>query len=193
MGILLASSSPRRRELLERAGLVFRVVASPAEEIHDETMEPWRLCEENALLKARAVAVDHPDEVVIGADTLVFSDGRALGKPRDLEDARSMLRALSGKTHRVCTGVCLIFPGGVEDVFHDLTEVVFREFGDEVIRGYFAKVDPLDKAGAYGIQEHGEMLVSGIRGSFENVMGLPVGMVVERLMSASPDLRTAEG
>ncbi|MBX3741974.1 MAG: septum formation protein Maf [Akkermansiaceae bacterium] len=193
MGILLASSSPRRRELLERAGLVFRVVASPAEEIHDETMEPWRLCEENALLKARAVAVDHPDEVVIGADTLVFSDGRALGKPRDLEDARRMLRALSGKTHRVCTGVCLIFPGGVEDVFHDLTEVVFREFGDEVIGGYFAKVDPLDKAGAYGIQEHGEMLVSEIRGSFENVMGLPVGMVVERLMSASPDLRTAEG
>jgi septum formation protein len=168
-------------------------VASPAEEIHDETMEPWRLCEENALLKARAVAVDHPDEIVIGADTLVFSDGRALGKPRDLEEARRMLRALSGRIHRVCTGVCLIFPGGGEDVFHDLTEVVFRGFGEEVINAYLAKVDPLDKAGAYGIQEHGEMLVSEIRGSFENVMGLPVTLVMERLMSASPDLRTEEG
>ncbi|WAC19480.1 Maf family protein [Luteolibacter sp. SL250] len=193
MRILLASSSPRRRELLERAGLVFQVAASPAEEIHDETMEPWRLCEENALLKARAVAPDHPEETIIGADTLVFSDGRALGKPRDMEEARAMLRALSGKTHRVCTGVCLIFPGGVEEVFHDLTEVIFREFGDDVIGEYFAEVNPLDKAGAYGIQEHGEMLVSEIRGSFENVMGLPVGMVVERLMSSSPGLRTTEG
>ncbi|RYD32926.1 MAG: septum formation protein Maf [Verrucomicrobiaceae bacterium] len=190
--MLLASSSPRRRELLERAGLVFGVTASPAEEIHDETMEPWRLCEENALLKARAVAAEHPDEIVIGADTLVFSEGRALGKPRDLEDARAMLLALSGKTHRVCTGVCLIFPGGGTDIFHDVTEVVFHRFGDAVIDAYFAKVNPLDKAGSYGIQEHGEMLVSEIRGSFENVMGLPVEMVVGRLMTPSPDLRTAE-
>lgn len=190
---MLASSSPRRRELLERAGLVFGVVASPAEEIHDDAMEPWRLCEGNALLKARAVAADHPGAAVIGADTLVFSEGRALGKPRDLEEAREMLLALSGKVHRVCTGVCILFPDGGEDVFHDVTEVVFREFGDEVINGYFARVNPLDKAGAYGIQEHGEMLVSEIRGSFENVMGLPVAMVVDRLLSASPDLRTAEG
>ncbi len=193
MRILLASSSPRRRELLERAGLVFEVRGSPAEEIHDEAMEPWRLCEENALLKASAVAEDHPEQVVIGADTLVFSEGRALGKPCDMEEARRMLRALSGKTHRVCTGVCLIFPDGGRDVFHDVTEVVFRDFGDEVIDGYFARVNPLDKAGAYGIQEYGEMLVSEIRGSFENVMGLPVEMVVGRLMAASPDLRTKEG
>jgi septum formation protein len=193
MRILLASSSPRRRELLERAGLTFQVVASPAEEIHDETMEPWRLCRENALLKARAVAVDHPDEIVLGADTLVFSDGRALGKPRDLEEARGMLRSLAGRTHRVCTGVSIIYPEGTEDVFHDFTDVVFRDFADEVIEAYFSKVNPLDKAGAYGIQEYGEMLVSEIQGSFENVMGLPVGMVMERLMASSPDLRLAEG
>jgi septum formation protein len=193
MRILLASSSPRRRELLERAGLTFQVVASPAEEIHDETMKPWRLCRENALLKARAVAVDHPDEIVLGADTLVFSDGRALGKPRDLEEARGMLRSLAGRTHRVCTGVSIIYPEGTEDVFHDFTDVVFRDFADEVIEAYFSKVNPLDKAGAYGIQEYGEMLVSEIQGSFENVMGLPVGMVMERLMASSPDLRLAEG
>lgn len=173
--------------------MVFEVVASPAEEIHDDAMEPWRLCEENALLKARAVASDHPDKAVIGADTLVFSEGRALGKPRDMEEAREMLLALSGKIHRVCTGVCILLPDGGKDVFHDVTEVVFHDFGDEVITGYFARVNPLDKAGAYGIQEHGEMLVSEIRGSFENVMGLPVAMVVDRLLSASPDLRTAEG
>jgi len=183
MKILLASSSPRRRELLERAGLVFEVTASPAEEIHDETLDPWTLCEENARLKAQAVAVDHPDEIVIGADTLVFSDGRALGKPRDMAHAAEMLGALSGKTHRVCTGVCIIYPGGGVELFHDMTEVVFREFGGDVISEYFARVNPLDKAGSYGIQEHGEMIVSEIRGSFENVMGLPVAMVVERLMA----------
>lgn len=188
MNILLASSSPRRRELLARAGLVFEVVSSPAEEIHDDAMEPWRLCEENARLKAHPVALENPDRLVIGADTLVFSGGRALGKPRDMQQAREMLRALSGKTHCVCTGVCLIFPDGPIELLHEVTEVDFREFGDDVIEAYFAKVNPLDKAGAYGIQEHGEMLVSEIRGSFENVMGLPVAMVVERLTADEVDL-----
>lgn len=182
MRILLASSSPRRRELLARAGIVFDVVPSPAEEIHDESMEPWRLCEENATLKAEAVARDHPEAIVIGADTLVFSEGRALGKPQDIPAAKEMLRMLSGKTHQVCSGVCMIFPGGMKDVFHGMTDVQFRDFGDDVIELYFSKVNPLDKAGAYGIQEHGELLVSGIQGSFENVMGLPVDLVVERLL-----------
>lgn len=183
MKVLLASSSPRRRELLERAGLVFGILASPAEEIHDESMEPSRLCEENALLKAQAVAVDHPDAIVIGADTLVFIDGRALGKPRDLAEAREILAFLAGKAHRVCTGVCIIHPGGRKDVFHDMTEVTFREFGEQVIEEYFTKVNPLDKAGAYGIQEHGDMLVEKIHGSFDNVMGLPLDRVMERLPS----------
>lgn len=182
MRILLASSSPRRRELLERAGLVFEVKASPAEEIHDEGMAPERLCETNAALKADAVALDHPDELVIGADTLVFIDGKALGKPKDMDEARAMLRNLSGKIHRVCSGVCMIFPGGRREVFHDMTEVVFRTLEEGTIEAYFSRVDPLDKAGAYGIQEHGDMLVAEIRGSFENVMGLPVSMVVERVM-----------
>ena len=181
MRILLASSSPRRRELLERAGLTFEVESSPAEEIHDETMVPERLCQENAVLKAAAVAADHPEKIVIGADTLVFIDGRALGKPEDLAGARAMLRQLAGRTHRVCSGVCMIFPGGRREVFHGMTEVVFRPFADETIDAYFALVNPLDKAGAYGIQEHGDMLVASIRGDFDNVMGLPVAMVLDRL------------
>ena len=181
MSIVLASSSPRRRELLERAGVVFEVVASPAEEIHDESMVPEKLCEANAVLKAEAVAVTRPEDVVIGSDTLVFIDDKALGKPKDLEDARAMLRRLSGRTHRVCTGVCIIFPGGTRDVFHDLTEVIFKDLTDEVIDAYFEVANPLDKAGAYGIQERGDLLVAEIRGSFENVMGLPVEKVVAKL------------
>ena len=178
---MLASSSPRRRELLERVGLDFETAASPAEELHDASMPPEKLCEENAVRKARAVAPEFPDAVVIGSDTLVFLDGEPLGKPADLCEARAMLRRLSGRPHFVCTGVCLALPGGGARVFHDTTEVDFRELDEETIDRYLSLVHVLDKAGAYGIQEHGEMIVSGIRGSFENVMGLPVEKVLAAL------------
>lgn len=181
MSIVLASSSPRRRELLERAGIVFEVVVSPAEEIHDAAMKPHVLCELNATLKAAAVAEKRPDATVIGSDTLVFIDNLPLGKPVDLEEAREMLRRLSGRTHQVCTGVCLIYPGGGKNIFHDLTDVTFRVLDEAVIEEYFSRVNPLDKAGAYGIQECGELIVAEIRGSFENVMGLPVDKVIEAL------------
>lgn len=144
-------------------------------------MPPNRLCEENAFLKAAAVAANRPDCTVIGADTLVFIDGIPLGKPVDLEDAANMLRRLSGRVHTVCTGVCVIFPDGSKKLFHDLTEVEFRELDDAAIWEYFALVNPLDKAGSYGIQEHGDRIVAGIRGDFDNVMGLPVGKVVDVL------------
>ncbi|MGL4400681.1 MAG: Maf family protein [Luteolibacter sp.] len=181
MPILLASSSPRRRDLLERAGIVFEVVTSPAEEIHDASMKPELLCEHNAELKAAAVAAARPDATVIGSDTLVFIDELPLGKPVDLDEAREMLRRLSGRTHRVCTAVCIIFPGGRKSVFHDTTEVTFLALDDAAIHEYLSLVNPLDKAGAYGIQEHGEKLVSEICGSFETVMGLPVEKVVAAL------------
>jgi septum formation protein len=181
MPIVLASSSPRRRELLERAGLSFEVVASPAEEVHDATLPPHVLCELNATLKAAAVAAIRPDATVIGADTLVFIDDLPLGKPSDLAEARAMLRRLSGRSHQVCTGVCVIAPGGEKKVFHDLTAVTFLPLDEAAIDGYFAQVNPLDKAGAYGIQECGEQIVAGIEGSFENVMGLPVAQVVAAL------------
>ncbi len=184
MPVVLASASPRRRELLERAGMVFEVVPSPAEEIHDASLKPDVLCEHNATLKAEAVAALRPDATVIGSDTLVFIDDEPLGKPADLTEARGMLRKLAGRVHHVCTGVCVIFPDGARKVFHGSTDVTFRPLDDAEIDAYFALVNPLDKAGAYGIQEHGERIVRSIQGSFDNVMGLPVDLVVEVLKNS---------
>lgn len=181
MPIVLASSSPRRLELLEQAGVAFEVVPSPAEEIHDPQIKPDRLCEWNARLKAAAVAEMHPESIVIGADTLVFIDDLPLGKPANLDAAFAMLRRLSGRVHQVCTGVCVIYPGGRQKLFHDITEVTFRVLDDAAIAHYFSQVNPLDKAGAYGIQECGDEIISKIRGSYENVMGLPVNLVLDAL------------
>jgi septum formation protein len=181
MNLVLASASPRRRELLAAAGLVFEIETSPAEEIHDASMAPSVLCELNARLKAEAVAVRRPDATVIGADTLVFIDRSPLGKPTDLEAARAMLRRLSGRTHHVCTGVCIVFPGGGNEVFHDLTEVRFRVLDEAAIDDYLARMDPLDKAGGYAIQEHGERIIESIAGSRDNVIGLPVARLLAAL------------
>ena len=179
--IVLASASPRRSELLARGGLSFEVVHSPAEEIHDASIDPERLCEMNATLKADAIAATRTDAVVIGADTLVFIDGEPLGKPADHDEARTMLRRLAGRVHKVCTGVCVIFPDGRREVFHDTTAVTFRPLDDAAIDDYLNVANPLDKAGAYGIQEYGERIVAEISGSFENVMGLPVEKVLAAL------------
>ncbi|MCU0776395.1 MAG: Maf family protein [Akkermansiaceae bacterium] len=174
MPIVLASASPRRRELLEREGLVFEVMVSPVEEIHDAMIEPERLCEMNAALKAEDVAARRPEATVIGADTLVFIDGVPLGKPADLDEARAMLRRLAGRVHKVCTGVCVIFPAGRREIFHETTEVTFHPLDEAAIGDYLKVANPLDKAGAYGIQEFGERIIAGIRGDYDNVVGLPV-------------------
>lgn len=179
--IILASGSPRRRDLLAEAGLTFDVVPSPAEEIHDPTMLPGHLCEENAILKAAAVAASRPGAWVIGADTLVFLDGKPLGKPKDLTEAAAMLEGLSARTHDVRTGVCVIDPTGTQKTFHETTRVTFRKLDHEIIRRYHAVVDPLDKAGAYGIQDHGEWIIESIDGPFDNVMGLPVAATLRAL------------
>ncbi len=179
--LILASGSPRRRDLLEAAGLEFDVIPSPAEEIYDISLGMTGLCEENARLKAVAVAAEHPDAIVIGADTLVFLDGEPLGKPRDLEDARVMLGMLSGRKNQVCTGVCVAGPRSRSRCFHGVTDVFFRKLTEADIEGYLAKTNPLDKAGAYGIQDHGEMIVDRIEGDFDNVMGLPVALVLDAL------------
>jgi septum formation protein len=181
MPIILASSSPRRSELLAAAGVKFEILPSSAEEIHDVTMKPNVLCELNARLKADAVARERPNSIVIGADTLVFIDDLPLGKPADLNEARAMLRRLSGRTHQVCTGVCVIHPGGHMNLFHGLTHVVFRSLDEDCITDYFQRVNPLDKAGAYGIQEHGDLIISSISGCFDNVMGLPIDKVLAAL------------
>lgn len=158
-------------------------MVSPAEEIHDASMPLALLCEHNARLKAEAVAFGHPDAVVIGADTLVWIDETALGKPTSPEEARAMLRRLSGRSHHVCTGVCLCLPGGNRELFHAITMVEFHVLDEQAIDEYLSLVHTLDKAGGYAIQEHGERIVREIRGSFSNVVGLPVDEVVERLIA----------
>lgn len=187
MKVVLASTSPRRFELLAKAGVVFEVDASPVLEIHDAAIAPGRLCEMNARLKASAVASRHPNAAVIGADTLVWIDQEPLGKPRDMEEARAMLRKLSGRTHLVCTGVCVIRPGEEPEEFHESTSVTFRELDDTVIEAYLSATRPLDKAGAYGIQDSGDMIVESIKGAFDNVMGLPVERVVRTLRFPSTE------
>ena len=185
MPVVLASSSPRRSELLRRAGVEFEVIPSPAEEVHDASMPPAALCELNATLKAEAIAELHPDDIVIGSDTLVFIDSTPLGKPADLDAARAMLKRLAGRSHQVRTGVCVIFPDGTRCVFHETTDVVFLPLDEVAIENYLSKVNPLDKAGAYGIQEHGDLIIERIDGSFENVMGLPVQRLLEVLAAAN--------
>lgn len=180
--LVLASASPRRRELLEEAGYCFEVVVAAAEEEASDAagLGLAGLCERNAAAKAAVVAVERPAAVVVGADTLVWVGGEVLGKPRGLGEARVMLRRLSGRAHTVCTGVCVTGCGRAV-CFHELTEVVFRELDEAAIGRYLARVDPLDKAGAYAVQEHGEMVVAEVRGDFSNVVGLPLGRVAEVL------------
>lgn len=178
--LILASQSPRRRDLLAAAGVEFSIIVRDTEELKNTAMPPQELCLHNARAKAEAVFREHPDSTVIGADTLVFLDGRPLGKPQDEEEARSMLRMLSARTHHVCTGVSIQSPLGVKDIAV-LTEVTFRPLAEEDIRRYMELVDVMDKAGSYAFQEHGEMIISSVRGDTDNVIGLPVTDVLECL------------
>ncbi len=180
--LVLASQSPRRVELLREAGFVFEIVVPEVEEAHDAALSPEALTVENARRKAVAGALANPGALVIGADTLVYVDGVPLGKPLNHEEALAMMRRLSAREHEVCTGVYLAWDGGKQGRgFHVITDVVFQPLSDEVIRAYHAKVNPLDKAGAYGIQECSEMILSRYEGSWTNVMGLPMERLIEEL------------
>jgi septum formation protein len=183
--LVLASQSPRRLELMREAGYVFEVVVPEVEEAHDASLTPEALTVENARRKAVSAAAVRPEALCIGADTLVYLDGEPLGKPADFDEALEMLRRLSGRAHEVCTGVYLAWDGGKQGGgFHAISQVLFKSLTDEVIRAYHARVNPLDKAGAYGIQEHGDMIISGRQGSWTNVMGLPMERLAEELKSA---------
>ena len=178
--LILASGSPRRRDLMEEAGYEFEIIVSPAEEAHDPALKPWELTEANAQLKAEAIAERFADAVVIGADTLVYLDDEPLGKPRDMDDAENMLQRLVGRTHVVCTGVCLCL-GGEAQCFHELTKVTFRNLDTDAIRKYLGMINPLDKAGAYAAQEHGEFIIEKTEGSWTNVVGLPMERLAQEL------------
>ena len=172
--IILASASPRREQLLREMGLRFTVVRPDGVEETHAGATPRVLAMQNAQRKARAVAGRHPDSLVIGADTIVVLDGTIFGKPRDLDDAQGMLTQLAGRRHEVITGVCLVHRALDTDLtFADITRVWMRPLTPAQIAEYLAKINPLDKAGAYAIQEHGEGIVDHIDGSYSNVMGLP--------------------
>lgn len=178
--LILASASPRRSDLLRQLGYEFVTIPSAADEIHTEDLSAGEIAQINAYRKARVVAKKHPDAVTLGVDTIVSLGSRLFGKPTDLIDAERMVTTLMGKTHIVVTGVCLIhLRSHRQKIFAEQSDVTFRVLTPAQIRKYHAKVNPLDKAGAYGIQEHSEILVESISGSFSNVAGLPV----ERLQS----------
>lgn len=173
-GIVLASRSPRRRELLERMGLTFSVADPGIDEGMNRPLEPRRLVEAISWEKAQAVRVQVGNEVVvIAADTVVVLDGQLLGKPRDEADAHRMLTALQGRRHRVFTGFTVL-RGERAVTKSEETEVAFRRLTGEEIGQYISTGEPMDKAGAYGIQGYGALLAEGIRGDYFNVMGLPV-------------------
>ncbi len=171
--IILASASPRRRELLSLAGFDFDVVTAHVNEVLDPELEPQALVMSLAEQKARAVAKKHKEQIVIGADTVVVLEGKVLGKPKDEADAAKMLKSLSGKAHEVFTGVSII-KNEKSHCFFERTKVKFCELDDEQIRTYVASGEPMDKAGAYGIQGKGCVLVEGIEGDYFNVVGFPV-------------------
>ncbi|MBQ2379821.1 MAG: septum formation protein Maf [Akkermansia sp.] len=179
--LILASQSPRRSELLRREGVEFTVVVKDTEEEHDATLPPQVLCARNAAAKAEAVAADYPQATVLGADTLVFIDGTPLGKPADEAEAVRMLMQLQGRTHCVCTAVAVILPGGERRDFADISYVTFRSLTEADVRHYMQLVNVMDKAGAYAIQEHGELIIESIEGDFDNIVGLPVTRLLEVL------------
>ena len=175
MSIILASNSPRRRELLAQIGIRdFQILSPDVDETVEPGLSPARMVETLSLRKARAAAGRAgADDLILAADTVVALDGRVLGKPQDEGDAFAMLSALSGREHHVYTGVTALL-GEQAVTQHEETAVAFRALSPEEIRDYIATGEPMDKAGAYGIQGVGALLVQGIRGDYCNVVGLPL-------------------
>jgi septum formation protein len=173
--LILASASPRRRELLAQLGVSFTVVTALVTEHEDPATDPRVMVAHNAALKADWVAGRHPEALVLGADTTVFLEGAALNKPADAAEAREMLRRLSGRTHTVFTGLALRrLSDGLRIDDGESSEVTFKSFRDDVIEAYLSRVHTLDKAGGYGIQDHPDLIIERYQGSLSNIIGLPL-------------------
>ena len=182
--VILASASPRRSELLTSMDIEFEVVPSHVEELLDGYDFIPDLCEANARIKAEPIAELHPECLVLAADTMVYLEDIVYGKPTDLEDAHQMISKLQGRTHQVTTGVSLIYHN--EEINRSLsviTNVTFLTLSSKQISEYLNKIDPLDKAGGYAIQEHKELISKKVSGSISNVIGLPVERLKEELNS----------
>ncbi|MDD9865937.1 MAG: Maf family protein [Verrucomicrobiales bacterium] len=180
--MILASASPRRSELLASMDIEFEVVPSHVEELIDGYDFIPDLCEANARIKAEPIADMHPECLVIAADTMVYLEDTLYGKPTDIDDAHRMLTRLQGRTHQVTTGVSLIYHNEeISKSFSVITNVTFLSLDAGQISEYLAKIDPLDKAGGYAIQEHKQMIAKRVSGSVSNVVGLPVERLKEEL------------
>lgn len=172
--------------MLRQLDLEFAVVPSDAPEIQPDYLTPAETAQKNAWRKAVSVAKKRPEHLVLGADTLVCLGLEVFGKPADLDEAQSMLLKLQGKTHWVVTGVCLCrFRPRYHSLFAELTEVTFRRLNKAEVVQYLAMIDPLDKAGAYAIQEHGDYLTARVTGSISNVVGLPIERLRQELERSS--------
>ena len=180
MKIILASASPRRKELLTLAGFEYEVIVSQCEEILPEGITPDKAVEELARQKAEDVFSRNTDCMIIAADTVVALGNTILGKPKDEDDAFTMLSSLSGRRHTVYTGVC-IKTKDKTDIFHVATDVEFYPLSEKEIKDYIVTKEPMDKAGAYGIQGKGFVLVKGIHGDYFNVVGLPLAETVRHI------------
>ncbi len=187
MDLILASASPRRKEILSRIWHgEFSIVPSDAEELQANEYNVQAVALENAVRKAGRIAERFPASLVIGADTLIEFENSAIGKPADKEDAVRILTALSGKTHCVTTGVCLCCKNkNLLIRFAEVSKVLFKPFPRSLAEEYVRLVPVLDKAGAYAIQDHGEMIIDGIHGSYDNIVGLPSERLEETLSCAA--------
>lgn len=183
--LILASASPRRRDLLLEHGFAFTVLPSHADEVVAST--PRETVAENARLKALPIARAHPGALVLGIDTEVWFAGRVFGKPADMDHALRMLQELNGQTHEVYSGVCLAWDGGARlHEFVETTKVHFHHRTEPELRAYLARIGPLDKAGAYAAQDdHGEMIAQ-VEGSYTNVIGLPMEALLRELVQLVP-------
>ena len=187
---ILASNSPRRRALLAEAGYEFEVIVPAVRELALSHLSLRELTNANAIRKAMAVARIQPGRVVLAADTLVAIEGEIIGKPHDLNHARMILRRLSGRTHDVCTAVCIVSPGGRVS-FAEISQVRFRKLTVSAITKYFRVVNPIDKAGAYAAQGAGGSIIAAVKGSVTNVIGLPMERTHQAL--AQFDIRPPQG
>lgn len=182
--IILASASPRRKELLTTAGIEFEVCVKDVDESVPNGTKPSEAAKLTAFKKAEATARERKNDIVIGADTIVVANGKILGKPKDKDDACAMLRMLSGTEHEVITGVCIICEEKI-DSFACVSKVSFFELSDEEIKNYVATGEPMDKAGSYGIQGKGCLLAERIEGDYFNIVGLPVSQLARHLKEFS--------
>jgi septum formation protein len=179
---ILASASPRRRDLLLEHGYAFEIIPADVDEIAHPHFTPEEIVLDNARMKARAIAMQHPDARVLGVDTIVAFEGEIFGKPADMSAAFAMLNRLNGRTHEVFSGVCLVENGGGrEETFTEVTHVQFHHRTDEELRSYLARIGPLDKAGAYAAQDDKGEMIAHFEGSFSNVIGLPMEKLNEML------------